>query len=287
MKFVYKKPGSLAEALELKARYRERGVFIAGGTDLLIDLKSGLLQPEVIIDISSLDEIRYIRKDDDHIRIGAVTTISSIQKSPIVQSSAPILLKACKQFANPLIKNVATIGGNLVNASPAADMAPPLLVLEASVVLKSLDGERVLDLEKFFLGVKSTGQRSDELLTEIRFKSAEGLNCEFVKLGQRRGSSISIVSLALMFNLTDGVISDGPRIALGAVAPVPFRARGAEDVLHGVEPSLENLKRAGVALKREVSPITDIRGSAGYRKEVSASLLLMAFQNLGYACNNP
>jgi len=284
MDFVYKKAGSLDEALDLKSRYGESGVFIAGGTDLLVDIRNNAVRPELkaVIDISSLDEITYIRQENSQIKIGAVTTISEIQRSPIVQRNAPILFKACKKFANPLIKNIATLGGNLINASPAADMATPLLTLGAEVVLKSIDGERVVPLEGFLGGVKKTNHRSDELLTEIRLNEAQGKRCEFLKMGKRNGTSISIVSLSLMFDVTDGVIKDDLKLALGSVAPVPLRAHRTEDALHSVEPSLENIKRAGDILKDEVSPITDVRGSGGYRREMSALLLLMAFQNLGY-----
>jgi carbon-monoxide dehydrogenase medium subunit len=211
-----------------------------------------------------------------------MTAISDIQKSSIVRSNASILFKACQKCANPLIKNMATLGGNLINASPAADMATPLLALEALVVLRSANGERVVPLEEFFSGVKRTNHRSNELLTEVRFSDAQGKRCEFLKLGQRNGTSIAIVSLSLLFNMMDGVIENDLKLALGSVAPVPLRAHRAEDALHGVEPSLGNIKQAGSILKGEVSPISDVRGSAEYRKEMSAVLLQMAFQNLGY-----
>ena len=284
MDFIYEKAGSLAEALKLKAKYEEKGVFIVGGTDLLVDMRNNVLEPEpkAVIDISDLDEINYIRQGNGHIRIGAGTRISEIQKSSIVQRNVLLLLKACREFANPLIKNRASLGGNLINASPAADMATPLLILGAEVVLKSVNGERVMSLEKFFSGVKRTNHRNDELLAEIRFNEAQGKRCEFLKMGQRNGTSIAIASLSIMFDVADGVIKE-PRVALGSVAPVPFRAHKTEGALNGVEPSLENIKMVGNILKREVNPITDIRGSAEYRREMAASLLLLAFQNLGYA----
>ncbi len=284
MNFIYEKAGSLAEALRLKAEYKENGVFIAGGTNLLVDMRSNVLEPEpkAIIDISVLDEINYIRQEDSQVKIGAGTRISEIQKSSVVKRNVPVLFRACREFANPLIKNRASLGGNLINASPAADMATPLLILRAEVVLRSVNGERVMPLEEFFVGVKRTNHKDDELLTEIRFNEAQGKECEFLKLGQRNGTSISVVSLALMFEVVDGVVKE-PRVALGSVSPIPLRAHRTEDALSGVEPSLGNIKRAGGILKHEVKPITDIRGSAEYRREMSALLLLMAFQNLGYA----
>jgi len=284
MDFIYEKAISLAEALRFKAQYGERGIFIAGGTNLMVDIRNSVPEttPQAIIDISDLDEINYVRQGNGCIRIGAGTKIAEIQKSPVVQGSAPVLAKACREFANPLIKNRATIGGNLVNASPAADMAPSLLILGAKVVLKGLDQERELPLEKFLLGVNKTAQENTELLVEVKFEVTEGKHYEFLKLGQRNGMSIAIASLALLFEATGGVITK-PMIALGSVAPTPIRAYKTESALGGVEPSMVNIKRVGDILRREANPITDIRGSAEYRREMAAQLLLMAFQNLGYA----
>jgi len=289
MDFTYEKARSLQEALALKSRYKEGGLFIAGGTDLLVDIRNSALEtePEAVIDISDLEELNYIRQENSEISIGAVTRISEIQRSSIVQGDAPIIFRACKEFANPLIKNIATLGGNLVNASPAADMATPLLILGANVVLKSVNGERLVPLEEFFSGVKKTSNRNDELLTEVRFNETGEKKYGFLKMGQRNGTAISLVSLSLMFDVTDGVIADDLKLAMGSVAPVPFRANKTEGALHGVEPSLENIKRASDILKHEVNPITDVRGSADYRREMSAMLLLMAFQNLGYAHGEP
>ncbi len=284
MNFLYEKARSLKEALELKSKYKENAVFIAGGTALLVDIRSDVLEPEprAVIDISALDEIDYIRQEGSQISIGAVVKIAAIKKSPIVQKSAPILSQVCKQFANPLIRNRATLGGNLINASPAADMATPLLTLGATILLKSIDGERTIPVEEFFSGAKRTNHRNDELLAGVRFNETQGKRYQFLKMGQRNGTAISLVSLSLMFDVADGVIKDDLKLALGSVAPTPIRAYRTEDALHGVGPSLENIKRAGNILKDEVNPISDVRGSAEYRREMSAALLQIAFQNLGY-----
>lgn len=283
MDFTYEKAASLTEALRLKARYGERGVFVAGGTDLLVDIRNDNLpiKPQVIIDISELAEIDYIKLENGSIRIGAGTMIADIQKSPLAEENASVLVKACREFANPLIKNRATLGGNLINASPAADMAPPLLVLGARVVLKSVHHNRELLLEDFFLDVKQTAQDSDELLTEIKFEASQGRQFEFLKLGQRNGTSIAIASLAIGFNVADGIIR-APKVAVGSVASTPLRAGNTELVLNGVEPSPGNIRKAGDALKKEINPITDIRGTDEYRREMVARLLMMAFHNLGY-----
>ena len=283
MGFTYEKAASLTEALRLKARCGERGVFVAGGTDLLVDIRNDMLsvEPQVIIDISELEEIDYIKLENGNIRIGAGTKIADIQKSPLLERSALVLVKACREFANPLIKNRATLGGNLINASPAADMAPPLLVLGAKVVLKSVKQERELPLEDFLIAVKQTAQDSDELLIEIIFKATPNRRFEFLKLGQRNGTSIAIASLAIGFDVAEGIIR-APIIAVGSVAPTPLRAYNTEAVLAGVEPSPGNIRNAGEALKKGINPITDIRGADEYRREMVACLLMMAFNNPGY-----
>ena len=284
MDFIYEKARSLKEALELKSRYKEKAVFIAGGTSLLVDIRNEVLmpEPEAVIDISRLDEIDYIRQEDGQISIGAATSISAIKKSSIVQKGAPILSQACAQFANPLIRNRATLGGNLVNASPAADMATPLLTLGATVLLKSLDGKRTVPMEEFFFGAKISNHRDDELLVEVRFNEHQGKRYQFLKMGQRNGTTISLVSLSLMFDVADGRMTDDVKLAMGSVAPMPMRAYRTEEALRGTTPSPENIKRAGSILKDEISPISDIRGSAEYRREMSAAQLQIAFQNLGF-----
>jgi len=284
MASMYKKAESLEEALELKNRHGEGGVFIAGGTDLLVDIRNNTLepQPEIVIDISCLEEIDFIKRQDGRISIGAAVTLSEIEKSPMIRSYAPVLVQACQKCANPLIRNKATLGGNLVNASPAADTATPLLVLGASAVLRSINGERIIPLEDFFSDVKKTNHKNNELLTELRFDVAQEKKCRFLKLGQRNGTSISIVSLSLIFDISDGIINNDLKIALGSVAPVPLRAYRTEEILRGSKPSPENIKKAGSVIKDEVSPISDVRASSDYRREMSAVLLRLAFQNLGF-----
>jgi carbon-monoxide dehydrogenase medium subunit len=282
--FIYEKARSLRETLELKSKYGKNAVFIAGGTALLVDIRNDVLkpEPEAIIDISAVEEIRYIRQEGSRISIGAAAKISTILKSSIMQKSAPILSQACKQFANPLIRNRATLGGNLINASPAADMATPLLTLGATIILESIRGKRMIPVEEFFLGAKKTNHRDDELLAGVRFDETQGKRCQFLKMGQRNGTAVSLVSLSLMLDVANGVIKDDLKLALGSVAPLPVRAYRTEEALRGVAPSLENIKRAGSILKDEVNPISDVRGSAEYRREMSAALLQIAFQNLGY-----
>jgi len=281
MDFNYERPKSLEEALKLRARYRGDVTFMAGGTDVLVDIRNGVLKPKMLMDISSLDELNYIKEEDSQIRIGSGTKIAEIQKAFLIQKHAPLLVKACQKFANPLIKNRATIGGNITCASPAADMAPPLLVLDAEAVLGSTRDKRVLPLHKLFCGVKQTRERDDELLIEVKFNKPHKEKSEFLKLGLRNGTCLAVASLSIMFGIANSVIRK-PKIALGSVAPTPLRATKTEEMLNNKEPGLDNIRRAGDTLKREVKPISDIRGSAEYRREISAALLFTAFQNLGY-----
>ncbi len=274
----FRKPESVSEACELKNKHKGNAAFIAGGTDLMIDIRDRALEEDFVIDISDLNKLDYVDIENDTVRIGSTTKAVSIEKSKAVKK-VPLVKKVFKKFANPLIKNQATIGGNIISASPAADMAPLLLVLNAKVTLKNIDGRRTIPISDLFEGVKSTNEKKDEILTEISFKIPEGnLRSDFQKLSERRASAISTASLAILYDIVEGNFMD-PKISLGAVAPIPIRAINTEKVLDGSEVSKETIEKAKDSLRKEVSPITDLRGTKDYRREVSGQLLQKAFNN--------
>ena len=166
--FQYLRPKSPKEACELKAKYGQKAVFWAGGTDLLLEWRRGAVEFEYCIDLSYLDGLRYIRKDDQLITIGALTTIASLETYKGFENGYSILLKVANQFATPQIRNIATLGGNLCHAVPSADYAIPLIALDAKVGLLAVESERTLPLGAFFKGVKQTALENDELLVEIK-----------------------------------------------------------------------------------------------------------------------
>jgi aerobic carbon-monoxide dehydrogenase medium subunit len=262
-------PKTLPEALQMLAEQGARVAPLAGGTNVVVDLRSGRHCPAVLLDLSHLAELQGIRRDDGHVVIGARTTLSEILVHPLIAEHGSVLRQAAADFANPLVRNRATVGGNLVDASPAADTAPALLALDASVELVSALGTRCLPLEEFFVGVRVTQRRPDELLAAIRWPipaphSAGGL----YKLGLRKADAIAVIGVAAM---VEGDGSGGckqARIALGSVAPRPLRAHAAEDALRGVSLTADAIAVAARLAAELATPIDDVRGSADYRRRV-------------------
>ncbi|MCD6385469.1 xanthine dehydrogenase family protein subunit M [Candidatus Sumerlaeota bacterium] len=279
----YYKPTSIDEALQITHQFctdpQQKDVkFLAGGTDLIPNIKDGNVRPGVIVEITDIGELRGITQENDQILIKAGTPFDEIVDSPILQKTAPVLVNACGQIGGVQIRNRATIGGNLVNASPSGDSIPPLFVLKSRLHIASLsDGKRVdkiVPIEEFFIGAGKTILRGGELLTAVSFPVPDPQSKGFfMKLGQRRAMTISKVSIALLAKISDSQI-DWIRIALGAVAPTVIRARNTESFLSGknVDDS-DTIQQAMEIIKSEVSPIDDIRSYAWYRREMCAVLL--------------
>ncbi|MGQ9788234.1 MAG: FAD binding domain-containing protein [Candidatus Hadarchaeaceae archaeon] len=259
--FDYSAPKSLQEALREK-KERKGAYVLAGGTDLVPKMRGQVVKPVHLIDISGIKELDYIEKQGGQVRIGAATKISRIIDSKI---ELGILQEACKKLGNPLTRNKATIGGNLCNASPAADTATPLMVLDAQLVLKSIDGERVVPVENFFLGPGKTVLKEDDILTEIRITPPEnGAKAKFVKVGLRKADAISVVNCAVLLKIQKGIVKDA-KIALGSVAPTPILAKEAQKALIGNKLSEELVEKCAQIAAKEAKPIDDVRGSAKYR----------------------
>jgi len=266
----YHKPSSLREALEILDKLSGRARVLAGGTDLVLDLKIKRVRATDIVDISGLRELRYIIDEGERIRIGALTSIQEIADSQVVAEKAPLLRDATREFAYWQIRNMATIGGNLCNASPAADTAPPLLVYEALLKAVSINGERLIPITEFFKAPRQTALEPNEILTEViipfnkYFKESYG----YYKHGRRRGHDISVTSIALAAWIQDGLFRD-VRIALGSMAPTPVRARSVEAALKGKKVEASVIEEAVERLADDVKPISDVRASASYRLHVS------------------
>ena len=267
--FILLRPKTLPEALSMLAGADV--IPIAGGTNVVVDLRAGKHHPAGLVDVTRLAGLRGIRRDDGHLVIGGGTTISDLLHDPLIAQHAPALAEAAAVFANPLIRNRATVAGNLADASPAADTAPPLLALDAEVELSSQAGTRRVPLADFLVGVRKTVRRPDELLTAVRIPLPEGVHRagHFHKLGLRRADAISVLSAAAVVTWDTAGRCTAARIALGALAPHPLRATAAEETLLGqvLTPALisEAARLAGEATR----PIDDIRGTAAYRREVA------------------
>ena len=272
--FDLRVPQTLPEALALLAKAAPDVLPVAGGTDVIVGLRATRRAPSQLISLGKLVELVGVRLIDNHIVVGARATIADLLSAPIIQEHGGSLTAAASQFANPLIRNRATVGGNLAAGSPAADMAPPLMVLEADVALRSLSGSRWIPLDEFFTGVHQTERRPDELITAIRWSGPPtGARFAYYKLGLRKADAVSVISVAVGVVVgSDGVCSDA-RIALGAVAPRPIRAKEAEACLRGKPLTVEGVAQAARLSGEAASPIDDIRGSAAYRRRTVETLV--------------
>jgi CO/xanthine dehydrogenase FAD-binding subunit len=266
-------PSSLADALALLNG--EPGVWkpFAGGTDLMVLLEAGKLLHRNYINIWGLNELRGIEVTDSHITLGALTTYTEVQSHPVLQNEFPMLCQAASETGGLAIQNRGTIGGNIVNASPAADSPPALLAYDAEIELISSSGSRWLPYRGFHTGYKQMLIGPNELLARVRMsRNTRGATHYYRKVGTRKAQAISKVCLAALAKLDDDQIGDC-RIALGSVAPIVVRCVQTEDALRGRKPDTDTIKSACAALSQEISPIDDIRSTADYRLQVARNLL--------------
>lgn len=227
---IVKQAKSIEQALELLSQY-ENAKVIAGGTDIIIQINEKRVQPEVLIDVSKVEELRKIEENDDYIKIGAAVTYTDIIESSIFEGNLSGFKKACRLVGSPQIRNRGTIGGNIVNASPAADSVPPLIALGATVILDSKKGIREVKVEDYFSHRQTFGIRQDEILTFIRFRKPKGV-LTFDKLGLRKALAISRISIAALVELDENKIKF-VRIASGSIGRYPMREYEVEEFLQG------------------------------------------------------
>jgi len=266
-------PSSLADALGLLNG--EPGVWkpFAGGTDLMVLLEAGKLPHRNYINIWGLKELRGIEVTDSHVTLGALTTYTEVQSHPVLQNEFPMLCQAASETGGLAIQNRGTIGGNIVNASPAADSPPALLAYDAEIELISSSGSRWLPYRGFHTGYKQMLIGPNELLARVRMsRNTRGATHYYRKVGTRKAQAISKVCLAALANLDDDQI--GQDLAgLESVAPIVVRCVQTEDALRGRKPDTDTIKSACAALSQEISPIDDIRSTADYRLQVARNLL--------------
>lgn len=272
-------PKNLEEIFRAVEKTRGLVKFIAGGTNMIPYMRAETISPELLIDLNVLEDLKYIKEENGTISIGALTTVSELLESEAVRDKSQILYSAAKNLGSPLTRNRATIGGNLADASPAADMAPPLLALEASIHTKRGEGGgREIPLDQFFIGPNKTVLAEDELITQITFsKPKDSAKGSYIKLGLRNSLAISVVSIAVMLDMK-GKACQKARVALGAVAPTIIRARHVESKLEGGEIDEKVIQECADIVKEEISPISDIRASAEYRRLATSAILKRAIQ---------
>ncbi len=247
---------------------------LAGGTDLMVQMTGEIGEPpERVLDIWGLDELRGIALEDGAVAIGALTTYTEIRRSPVLVEHLPALVDAAATIGAAQIQNRGTIGGNVINASPAGDTLPVLLAVGAQMVLGSASGERTVAADEFWPAYRSTARRDDELLLRMRIPLVSDREVRFRKIGTRRAQAISKVVMALAWRSQgDGAWTD-VRLALGSVAATTVRAPAAESALEGTIPSKEVADSAAAALVSELTPIDDVRSTADYRRLVAGRVL--------------
>ena len=261
---------SVDEAL---AAARDGAAFVAGGTNLVPDVLFGRKNIARAVDISRLDELRFIEEADGKIRIGALATVTDLLESDLIRDAASPLYESALEFAGPLVRNRASVAGNLMDASPAADLAPPLLVQDAVVELASVEGKRVLPLSDFFLDYRKTAANPEELMTNIVIEPLGTEDrCAYYKLQLRRAMAIAVVGVAVSLRM-EGSVCVEAAIGMGAVARVPYRARAAEAHLRGKEIGDAEIEAAAAAATDGAQPIDDVRASAAYRRKMCGVLV--------------
>jgi len=266
-------PASLQEALELLGDDPGRTKPFAGGTDLMVLLEAGRLEPTSYISLGHLPELRFISESATSVSIGAMTTYTDVQKSAMLASEFPMLCAAAAETGGLANQNRGTLGGNIANASPAADSPPALLAYDAELELVSRRGSRRLPYDRFHTGYKKMDLAPDELIRAIHLPRRSGSRRHFYrKVGTRRAQAISKVCIAGVIEIEQGAIASA-RLALGSVAPIVVRARHAEAAITGKPLDGETVKAARTAVSSDISPIDDIRSTARYRSTVAGNLL--------------
>lgn len=270
-----------AHAVALLAEHGPSAKVLAGGTDLLVELKSASHVPRVVVDISRAADMKRIAVTDQGLCIGALVTHTEIMRSPLIGGMFPALVDAAHTIGAVQTRNMGTLGGNLVTCVPSVDSGPTLVALDALVTIAGPDGRRQLPLTEFFAGPRKTLLAPDELLLEIVIpKENLGKPADFQKFGLRKGQALALVSAAASLWMDwERNVCVAPRIALGSVAPTVIRAPAAEEYLEGRAITPETMAEAGRIAVGEARPISDFRASADYRRDLIAVLTRRALAN--------
>lgn len=283
-KFSYLMPKSIDEAISLMETHGERARYIAGGTDILVKIKEKKAMPDFLISLRHISDMAYIRYEENEgvLRIGSMTTHRMLEKSPLIREKYPILSDAVDDIGSVQIRNIATIGGNIVNAVPSADGAIPLITLGSEVRMKGPKGERSMELVNFFIGPGQTLLEHGEIVLEFvipRLPSHSGM--AYCKHTRRAAMELPILGVAVLLSLEDdGITCSEVRIGLGVLAPTPMRAVNAERIMQGKKVDDDLLKRAGKVAAEECKARDSVRGEAWYRR----SMVEVMVKRLGRIC---
>jgi carbon-monoxide dehydrogenase medium subunit len=280
--FQHHQPKTIQDVCLLLSKYGKKASILAGGTDLIVQMKKGSLAPEHVINIKKVGSLGSIREDAQGFTLGALATMADIASHPGLHHTLPIIAESARSIGSSQIRNIATLGGNLCNASPAADMSPSLLVLEATVKIAGLQGSRTLPLADFFTGPGAVDLTDEEMLAEVIVPfPPENTKMNYYKLGPRKAMDCAVVSVAVTLSINEltGKCKKA-RIALGAVAPTAVRLKEAEKLIEGKVIKEIPPPQIAEAVRQGITPITDVRGSKEYRYETAGILTIRAIHSL-------
>ncbi len=272
--FDYHAPTSLGDALALLTEHGSDAKILAGGHSLIPAMRFRLAVPEILIDINRIPDLEYIREEDGVLVIGGLTRESALEESELVSGKYPLLADTARVIADPLVRNLATVGGNLAHADPANDHPATMLAYNASVVAQGPNGSRTIAVDEFFVDLFETSLESNEILTEIRIPTpGPGSGGAYVKMERKVGDyAVSAVAVQLTLDGGDRKTMTSARIGLTNVNPVPMRAKAAESELVGKAATDEVLEAAGQAAAAECDPSQDLRGSVAYKRDLTRVL---------------
>lgn len=267
--FEYLVPESVDEAIAMHFEHGDRSRFIAGGTELVVMMKSGKLDLDYVIELSRLEALHFLRPADGGISIGPLATHAEIERSPLLQGPWLALAEASASIREPQVKNLGTVGGNIAVGVPSADTAPPLLTFDAVLTLRGPKGERELPISQFFIAPYRTDLGPGEVVVEIRVPGmGTHFGSAFCKIGRHHNLGLTVVSAAASLKLEDGVITQA-RVAMGVAAPTPRRVAEAESLLLGEKPDPAVFREVGRLVAQAAAPrASSIRGSPEYKREV-------------------
>ena len=283
----YFAPQKIEKALEILSRYREEIKVIAGGTDLLIQYYDRLYEVGTWLDLKNIKELKDIRINKNQMEIGAMVTHTQLEKSEDIKKYFPILSQAAADIGSPQIRNRGTIGGNIVNASPAGDLLAPLMAYDAQFKLLSLQKEALISAEEFFIGPKKTILEPAQLLTGIilPLPSERTFGC-WIKIGKRKALIIATITLALVVEIAeDNKTVKDVRTCLGSVAPTPIEVKEVREKMIGKNFNHLDFNQLGQIVEDKISPIDDIRGTREYRKDVAKNIMTVSYTHLTLPTN--
>ncbi|GAB4414164.1 MAG: xanthine dehydrogenase family protein subunit M [Anaerolineae bacterium] len=274
-KFEYFAPATLPEAVKLLSEKGYGAKILAGGQSLIPAMRFRLAQPEILIDINRIDGLSYIKEENGHLVIGAMTREADLDANPLIHQKYPLLADTAKVIADPLVRNMATVGGNLAHADPANDHPATMLAYNASVVAVGPGGERTIPIDEFFVDLFTSSLAENEILKEIRIPTPPaGSGGAYLKL-ERKVGDYAVAAVAVQLTVA-GNTCQSIRIGLTNVSPTPMRAANAEAALAGQPLTEDNIKAAGAAAAQACEPSADLRGSEEYKRDIVRVLTIRA-----------